>query len=521
MGNIAIGIGGAGAKCIEALVHLCAAGLGPEGDLWILLIDPDRANGNVARATQLISQYITCRKNLALEKEPDVPIFRTEIKYPGTGPQDMSWSPVGDAICLSSYFGYPLLDRNVQDMCRLLYSREELDLEWDQGFRGRASIGAPVMATMKEVLEEKPWYDIVNFAQTQLSGGVPVGIFICGSIFGATGASGFPTVATIFKEHAESKNWQNRKLLKFGGALLLPYFSFNIPPQQEEICAHPESFLENTRAALDYYKKRWKTHSSYHSAYFLGDDKQDKKGSKEFALGGERQCNWAHFIELYSAIAAEHFYRKVKKEVKEEKGKDAAPEEITQYYVGREKEDIISWGDVPWDTLQKDILVFTSFAFASLSFYFQLIRQEEKFEKKRNLSPWYVDHFKPYELTRAEVKNQVESLEDYLQSYLEWLYQIHVSTDRKLELINEAALESSRNQEFLRLDDNQMRTLLFRAKESDKWSYDPKHKSGYDKVWEKICKIKPAQIDSPLGRLSRLIYKASEQFCISNYKLEK
>ncbi|HEX7402214.1 MAG TPA: hypothetical protein VF369_08555, partial [candidate division Zixibacteria bacterium] len=279
---------------------------------------------------------------------------------------------------------------------------------------------------------------------------------------------------------------------------------------------HPESFLENTRAAMDHYQKMWKDKSPFNALYFLGDEKQDKKSSREFALGGEKQCNFSHFIELFSALAAQHFYAKAKKQ---KEVTDSAFDSMQQYYVGREKEDIIAWGDVPWETIKRNMLTFTTFAFASLSFYFPLIKQEEVFEKQRKLSPWYVDHFLPYELIRGETKDQLEVLEDYLEIYLEWLYQVHVSTDRKLELISEAALESSRNQGFLRLDDDNMKTVLYRAKDENKWSYDAKEKSGYDNIWERICRIEKAQIDSPLGRLSRLVYLASDKFCGSNYKL--
>jgi len=34
MNYYVIGIGGTGAKCIEALTHLCAAGMMPDGELY-------------------------------------------------------------------------------------------------------------------------------------------------------------------------------------------------------------------------------------------------------------------------------------------------------------------------------------------------------------------------------------------------------------------------------------------------------------------------------------------------------
>ena len=47
MGYYAIGIGGTGAKCLESLIHLAAAGMMPDNsDLYILFVDPDEANGS-------------------------------------------------------------------------------------------------------------------------------------------------------------------------------------------------------------------------------------------------------------------------------------------------------------------------------------------------------------------------------------------------------------------------------------------------------------------------------------------
>ena len=48
MKNFIIGIGGTGAKCLEHLLHSCAAGLGPK-NLWAGMVDQDEANGNVSR----------------------------------------------------------------------------------------------------------------------------------------------------------------------------------------------------------------------------------------------------------------------------------------------------------------------------------------------------------------------------------------------------------------------------------------------------------------------------------------
>jgi hypothetical protein len=56
MANYLIAIGGTGARSLEAVVYLAAAGMF-RGPINILIIDPDLNNGNSFRTRQLISDY--------------------------------------------------------------------------------------------------------------------------------------------------------------------------------------------------------------------------------------------------------------------------------------------------------------------------------------------------------------------------------------------------------------------------------------------------------------------------------
>ena len=77
--NVLIGIGGTGSRVIESVVHLCAAGYGPD-KLHIFIIDPDSGNGNLTRTKTLIKQYSELRKNF--QRTRTNPCFRTEIIIP-------------------------------------------------------------------------------------------------------------------------------------------------------------------------------------------------------------------------------------------------------------------------------------------------------------------------------------------------------------------------------------------------------------------------------------------------------
>lgn len=61
MGYYFISIGGSGAKVMESLIHLCAAGAMPnkrkQKDIYMMAIDPDRSNGNLTRSNKLLNSY--------------------------------------------------------------------------------------------------------------------------------------------------------------------------------------------------------------------------------------------------------------------------------------------------------------------------------------------------------------------------------------------------------------------------------------------------------------------------------
>ncbi|HEV7904651.1 MAG TPA: hypothetical protein VGO96_12480, partial [Pyrinomonadaceae bacterium] len=56
MAHYFIGVGGTGARCMEAVLYLAACGLFTE-NLHILLIDPDANNGNSSGAEGLMEYY--------------------------------------------------------------------------------------------------------------------------------------------------------------------------------------------------------------------------------------------------------------------------------------------------------------------------------------------------------------------------------------------------------------------------------------------------------------------------------
>ena len=72
MGYYFISIGGSGAKVMESLIHLCAAGAMPnkrkQKDIYMMAIDPDRSNGNLTRSNKLLNSYCHFQKRIAASK---------------------------------------------------------------------------------------------------------------------------------------------------------------------------------------------------------------------------------------------------------------------------------------------------------------------------------------------------------------------------------------------------------------------------------------------------------------------
>ena len=169
MSSYVIAIGGTGARFLESLIHLCAAGLGPSGKIFSLIVDPDNGNGNINRVAKTFLRYAKCGEIFSqFIRDDDIPIFKTEmISCDDIGNISSNsvcaWSPVrGNVNNLEKHFDYFGLPIEYQELCDLLYTEKERKELWDQGFKGRANLGAPVMADIKNRLNMPPWSTLIE-----------------------------------------------------------------------------------------------------------------------------------------------------------------------------------------------------------------------------------------------------------------------------------------------------------------------------------------------------------------------
>ena len=139
--NTLICAGGSATRILEAVVHLCAAGLGPER-LRVLQIDPDQSNGNGSRVRGLLETYAALHGAFAGRLGPHK-LFATQIEDLG------SWSPCAPGDTLAKVLRFDVLDKDARDVARLLFTEGERELTLDQGFRGHTPIGAAAMSLVR------------------------------------------------------------------------------------------------------------------------------------------------------------------------------------------------------------------------------------------------------------------------------------------------------------------------------------------------------------------------------------
>lgn len=413
MNYYVIGIGGTGAKCVEALIHLCAAGLMPRGDLYAMFVDPDRANGSLGRAETTAKQYMNCR---------GVRLGASDLcRTPLTIADPDVWSPFGDdpRPRLDTFFRYNNLLEENENAARLfdtLYSEDEKQTSLEEGFRGHPSIGAAVMASTLELGQDEPWHTFRNKIALDIKGGAGAKVALFGSIFGGTGASGLPTIARLIRNELGAS-------VRLGGILMLPYFSFT-PVENEKLRIDAEDFLLNTQAALKYYYQQDNL-KICDAVYLMGDEALSPVTQP--SIGGNSQRNEPHFMEVYAALAGIDFFEN---------------DDVKKYpMIARRDIAELNWNDLPFghgfEILKGEINHLARFAFAYVSVYHPMLK--DIYERGRGYrAPWYVNFF---ERRKIDLKNafnkELLEVKEYCESLLIWLANIQTSAkDVDINLIN-------------------------------------------------------------------------------------
>ncbi len=458
-----IGVGGTGAKVVEAAIHLAAAGLLPDEELFVQFVDPDGSNGSLNRAISTARAYANVQTNLDLQAHGDhLHAFRTKIELG----QPEVWSPLADRTrrTLGDMMSYDQLVHDNAPAARLfdvLYSQPERMLELNVGFKGHPSIGAAVLADTL-TFKEGEWLDFSNRARQCLSNGREVTIVIVGSIFGGTGASGLPTIGRLIKDEV----FQGLHGGRLAAVLALPYFSFRFSDTNTEIRADAGSFIPNTKAALKYYHQKGYL-NIFDSLYAFGERYMEDE--PEVSVGGETQKNTPHPAELYGALAAIDFFRNNRHGLQ---------------LSGRREAETIGAIDLPWVDPRKDpdrLHRLTCMAFAYLGVYFPVLEKNPAADKYKY--PWLVDYFHRQE-PGPDWKKRASDLATYSKLYLHWLAALHGVEKPKLDLTSWTIFASKNGNRTRILD-----PLNLRDSDNLLTTRD-QNGSGLDRIWNAMSSSK-------------------------------
>ena len=152
------------------------------------------------------------------------------------------------------------LDKESLALVNMLFSEKNLNSDMKVGFKGNPNIGSVVLNQFAGSQEYKAF-----------ANGFEAGdrIFIISSIFGGTGASGFPLLLKTIRTDKSSQAWKIISEAKVGAVTVLPYFNVE---EDEKSGVDSATFISKTKSALAYYERNISQNGSIDALYYIGDN---------------------------------------------------------------------------------------------------------------------------------------------------------------------------------------------------------------------------------------------------------
>ena len=307
------GIGGTGSRVLKSLAMLMAAGVKVQDnsgncyEIVPIVIDPDHAAADYTRMVKLFQDYKKVRNELTFSSANKNTFFMNDINLSvlsGLSQTEQITMSLGNTqnIDFKTYIGLNSMkefngreDANFA-LTSMLFSERNLNSTMDVGFKGNPNIGSIVLNQFVDSDE------FINFAASFNQGDR---IFIISSIFGGTGASGFPLLLKNLRAIPNTINGNGLiKDAPIGAISVFPYFDVapdNNVDENQRSQIDSSTFISKTKAALTYYDNNV---SEANVLYYIGDNISKQYNNSE---GGSTQKNDAHFIELAAALAIMDF----------------------------------------------------------------------------------------------------------------------------------------------------------------------------------------------------------------------
>lgn len=316
-------IGGTGLRVMKSVIMLTASGMKTKGyDIVPILLDPHVDLEENTILTTTIGDYIKIYKNATSAgraQQLDAPAGFFSTKITRLEDLDNLQNSTSTNMTEKKSFGQyldvgALANDDVNNyLIQTIYSRDNLKNSLSVGFKGNPNVGTVVL---NEMISGADWYDAF---QRHCEKGDRV--FIISSIFGGTGAAGYPLLEKKIKEDKIHPQVQNALM---GAVTVLPYYSLDDPTTSGSDI-DSSNFYTKTKAALSYYEKSVK--SDY--LYYVGE--QSLKAN--YQNNEKEQKNQAHFVELVAASALYDFLGRERQELPQAMTRaireDADPLDIT------------------------------------------------------------------------------------------------------------------------------------------------------------------------------------------------
>lgn len=298
-------VGGTGIRVMKSITMLAAAGMKTNGyQIVPIIVDPHVDLAEKTRVDNLIADYSSIynysTKNGDNTIEAMDGFFSTRFT---TLDELAGHAGKGTVPAVKKSFGEYMNAGHLNNsdinnyLVKTLFSEANLKNSLAVGFKGNPNVGTVVL---NDMVSNANWFEsfLTHFAKGDR-------VFIISSIFGGTGASGYPLLE---KKVRDADNFPDVKNSIMGAVTVLPYYSLT-DPKTSGSDIDSANFYTKTKAALNYYDQSVK--SDY--LYYVGEQTLTASYDNNEAS----QDDSAHFVELVAASALFDFLGREKPDSKQ------------------------------------------------------------------------------------------------------------------------------------------------------------------------------------------------------------
>lgn len=471
------GIGGTGSRVLKSLTMLLMAGVKTNVDEIIpIVIDKDVTNGDMVRTKRLIETYIATQNKFTHDSGK---FFSTKMSLLDN---NLCLPLVDNKKKFSDYINIDNLGNSNRALVEALFSDKALAMETTEGFRGIPNIGSVVLNQFENSEVFKTFANQFNAGDK---------IFIISSIFGGTGASGFPLLVKTLRGSSQLPKWNHVNNAPLGAISVLPYFIVGKSNEEGKVDVDSDTFSSKSMAALAYYEQTLA--GEVDDMYYAGDANHS---TFEYHAGGKEQTNYAHFVELVSALSIVDFANKNISG----RGNQTSYHEFGMLNPQHKQSEII-FDDLHDET--KRLLVNPLVQFYAFKQYMQL-----EFDKQNAHQPWSHNFPRFSENNFDKIFRQGEAMkkmDECLNNFSNWLEEMADKNVHKRSFIPFNLSADS----FAFVNGKSDKCVIINGN----WRY--KDWAWLDNELNKACTNKETQVSESMTKEQRFLeifYRATKQF---------